>query len=61
MKNWKCGKCKVELEPRKTVFSYMGHNVSHEVPCCPVCGKVFIDKELAEGKMEEMELQLEIK
>ena len=58
---WKCGKCKEELVPKKTVFSYLGHTVAHEVMACPRCGKVFIPKELAEGKMAEVEEQLEDK
>jgi len=60
-KLWLCAKCNVPLAPKKTVFTYMGHNVSHEVPVCPECGQVFISKELAEGKMAEVEEQLEDK
>ena len=58
---WKCGKCKVLLEKKKTTFSYLGRDVSHEVEGCPNCGKVFIPKELAEGRMAEVEGQLEDK
>jgi hypothetical protein len=58
---WKCGICQVELTPKKTVFSCLGHNVSHEVLSCPQCGKIFISEELAEGKMAEVEQQLEDK
>jgi hypothetical protein len=59
--NWKCGICSVPLEPKKTLFRYLGHSVTHEVPCCPRCGRVFIPQELAEGKMVEVEMQLEDK
>jgi ribosomal protein S27AE len=58
---WKCGNCNQELVAKKTVFSYLGHTVAHEVRACPKCGKVFIPKELAEGKMAEIEEQLEDK
>ncbi len=58
---WKCGKCNKELVMKKTVFSYLGHTVAHEVPTCPECGKVFIPEGLAEGKMAEVEEQLEDK
>lgn len=58
---WKCGKCKEELKIKKTVFSYLGHKFSHDVYTCPKCGKVFIPKELAEGRMAEVEEQLEDK
>ena len=58
---WTCGKCKVPLVLKKAVFSYLGRDVTHEVSRCPVCGKVQIPKDLAEGKMAEVEGQLEDK
>ena len=58
---WKCGKCKLELVMKKTVLSYLGQTVAHEVLACPKCGKVFISEGLAEGKMAEVEEQLEDK
>jgi transcription elongation factor Elf1 len=58
---WKCAKCNREPVIQSKVFSYLGHNVSHEVLACPRCGKVFISEELAEGKMAEVEEQLEEK
>jgi hypothetical protein len=51
----------MELIPRKTVFSYLGMSFSHEVMCCPKCGKVFIPKELAKGRMAEVEKAMEEK
>ena len=57
----KCARCDEYLAPRKTVFSYMGRNFTHDVPCCPKCGRVFIPPKLAEGKMAEVEAQLEDK
>ncbi len=58
---WKCAQCNEQLVKKKTVFSYLGHTVAHEVPVCPKCGKIFIPEELAEGKMAEVEGQLEDK
>jgi len=58
---WKCCKCDRELVAKKIVFEYLGHSVSHEVPACPKCGKVYISQELAEGRMSEVEQQLEDK
>jgi ribosomal protein S27AE len=58
---WKCGKCSRELVLKKTVLTYLGHTVSHEIPACPKCGKVYICEELAEGKMSELEQVLEDK
>jgi ribosomal protein S27AE len=58
---WKCGRCDRELVMKKTVLVYLGHSVAHEIPTCPKCGKVFISEELAEGRMAEVEQQLEDK
>jgi predicted RNA-binding Zn-ribbon protein involved in translation (DUF1610 family) len=58
---WKCGKCGVPLVNKKTVFSYLGRTFSHEVPRCPQCGNVFISRELADGRMAEVEQQMEDK
>lgn len=57
----KCCKCDKELAPKKIVFDYLGHTVAHEVPTCPKCGRVYISKDLAEGKMAEVEQLLEDK
>ena len=58
---WKCGLCKEPLVSKKAAFRYLGSTVSHEVSQCPKCGKVFIPMSLAEGKMAEIEEQLEDK
>ena len=60
-RTWKCMKCNKELVKKRTVFTYLGHTFSNEVMCCPKCGKVFIPKELAEGKMAVVEQELEDK
>ena len=58
---WKCGTCDRELVMKKAVLEYLGQTVSHEVPTCPKCGKVYICEELAEGRMSEVEQLLEDK
>ena len=60
-RDWKCGACNESLVVKKMIFSYMGRDVTHEVSQCPKCGKVFIPRELAEGRMAEVEEQLEDK
>lgn len=60
-RSWKCGKCGEELKKKKTLFNYLGHTFSYEVDRCPKCGNVFIPKELAEGRMAEVEAQMEDK
>ena len=57
----KCGICNVSLVVKKTSFSYLERAFSHEVERCPKCGKVFIPMDLAEGRMAEVEQQLEDK
>ena len=59
--NWVCAKCSAALVPKNKIFSYMSMTVSHEVLRCPVCGKVFISKELADGKMAKVEQMMEDK
>ena len=58
-RKWKCGKCQKELVPQKVIFTYLGHTFSHDVPSCPECGQVYISKELAEGRIAELEEELE--
>lgn len=60
-RRWKCARCDRELVPKKTVFTYMGLTLAHEVEVCPGCGKVFVPRDMAEGKMAEAERQLEDK
>ena len=56
-----CSKCGAELVKRQVMFSYMRRTFGHEVPVCPKCGKAYISRELAEGKMAEAEVLLEDK
>jgi len=58
---WVCAKCDAALAPKNTLFSYMGMTFSHEVLRCPKCGLVFISKDLADGKMAEVEQLMEDK
>jgi transcription elongation factor Elf1 len=60
-RKWKCAKCNEEPVIKKTVFSYLGQTVAHDVQVCPKCGKIFIPEDLAEGRMAEVEEQLEDK
>ena len=57
----KCAKCGEQLVERQIMFSYMGRTFGHNVPVCPTCGKAFIPRELAEGRMAEVEMLLEDK
>ena len=57
----KCSKCGVELVKKQVMFSYMRRTFGHEVPVCPKCGKAYISRDLAEGKMAEVEVLLEDK
>ena len=57
----KCGKCGVELVEKQVMFSYMRRTFGHNVPVCPQCGKPYISRQLAEGRMAEVEVLLEDK
>ena len=56
---WICRKCGAELQTQKTLFEYLEHNFSENLPRCPKCGKVFISAELATGRMTDVEEMLE--
>lgn len=56
-----CGKCGERLVLQKVMFSYMNRTFGHEVPTCPKCGRPYISRQLAEGKMAEVEVLLEDK
>lgn len=60
-RNWSCAKCGVPLVQTKVTFQYMGRSFGHEAPACPRCGRVFISKELARGKMAQVEALMEDK
>ena len=60
-KTRKCGRCGVALVKWQVRFSYMNRSFGHEVPVCPKCGKPYISRALAEGKMAEVEIMLEDK
>ena len=54
-----CGKCQANLEPKQLSLRYMGRGFNVEVPRCPVCGLVYLSRELVEGRMAEVEENLE--
>lgn len=58
---FRCLRCDIEMEPRKTYFEYLGHTIHTEVPCCPKCGEVYIPEDLARGKIADIEQILEDK
>ena len=58
---WICDKCKKELVSEKVKVKYLDGNFEVELLRCPECKIVFIDEELARGKMLEVEKGLEDK
>ena len=58
---WKCRKCGTELTEQNVVFDYLSLNFSEKLPRCPKCRRVFLPKDLATGKMVQVEEQLEEK
>ena len=57
----RCCKCDRTLVEKKTTFTYLGHEMTHPVLRCPVCGQAFIPEELVNGKIAEVEALLEEK
>ena len=53
--NWVCEKCQLALVQTKVRALYMDGAFELTVPVCPGCGQYFISKELAEGKMLQVE------
>ncbi|AOT71464.1 DVU_1557 family redox protein [Geosporobacter ferrireducens] len=58
---WVCDKCQKKLAVHKVKVRYLEGNFEVELMKCPMCGIVFIDEELALGKMLEVEKGLEDK
>jgi Zn-finger nucleic acid-binding protein len=58
---WICSKCNKKLELKKVKVRYLEGNFEVELLKCPKCNAVFIDEELAVGKMLEVEKGLEDK
>lgn len=56
-----CARCNVELQPEKLTLSYLGHQITHEFPCCPVCGEPYIAEDIVKGRMHDVEKMLEDK
>ncbi len=56
-----CEPCGLELAPRKTYFTYLGHAFNAEMLCCPGCGQVYIPEDLVRGRIHQVETTLEDK
>ncbi|HQB63315.1 MAG: DVU_1557 family redox protein [Candidatus Caldatribacteriota bacterium] len=58
---WICDKCQEELVMDKTNILYMDANFEVELMKCPKCKMVYVDEDLARGKILEVEKALEDK
>lgn len=58
---WICDKCEKELMLNKVKLRYLEGNFEVELMKCPECNMVFIEEDLATGKMLEVEKGLEDK
>lgn len=56
-----CRRCNLEMKPEKTFFDYIGHNFHTDLLRCPQCGEVYIPEYLVNGRMSEVERELEDK
>ena len=58
---WKCFRCDKQLVAGPVLATYLGSNITTELPQCPSCYMVLISEELAMGKVAEVEKLLEEK
>ncbi len=56
-----CLKCNLPLEKGKVTISYLGNAFPVDLPRCPGCGQVYVQEDLALGKMADVEKTLEDK
>ena len=56
-----CRRCRIPMEAGETYFEYLDHGFHTKLLRCPKCGEVYIPEELANGKMAEVEQNLEDK
>lgn len=56
-----CSQCEQKLQTRTVDFEYLGQRFQTKLLKCPTCGQAYIPRELAEGKMAEVEASLEDK
>ena len=56
-----CAKCHKPLVSGKVIASYLGSEFPIELWKCPECGKVLVPKDLAIGRMLQVEQALEDK
>ena len=56
-----CDRCNMALKEQKTHFTYLGHAFHTALPCCPVCGQVYVSEEIVKGRIAQVEMELEDK
>lgn len=56
-----CGKCNALLVEKRKKFRYLKSEFFADVPCCPVCGKIYLSEELVTGRIANLEAALEEK
>lgn len=56
-----CARCDREMVQRDVALTYLGHQVTAELPVCPVCGQVYISEEVVTGRVHRVEQLLEDK
>ena len=56
-----CDRCEVEMQLHDTEFTYLGAKMRHKIYRCPSCGQAYIPEDLVDGKIREVEANLEEK
>lgn len=56
-----CSKCNVPMQEIEASFYYLEKTLQHPVWRCPNCGQVYLDEEIVNGRMHDVEDSLEEK
>lgn len=56
-----CYRCKKEMVPERTDFTYLGQAFFTDILRCPDCGEVYIPEEFVKDRIARVEEQLEDK
>lgn len=57
----RCEGCGLDLVARPVRLRYLDATFEIELPTCPGCGQVYVSEALAEGRMRDVEVNLEDK
>jgi hypothetical protein len=57
----RCALCDEKLIEKTVVLHYLDYDFNVNLPCCPLCGQVFIDEDTTRERIARVEVELEDK